>query len=122
MPPNEAQKANPETAIAVMSRDIHYMKQSLERIEKSFGEAVKNNVTRTEFDAYRIATENAQKERDQDLVNYKLAQDIICRDVETRMRVQEATTTKTRTELRIYIAIVGVIFTVVQIVIGIAFN
>lgn len=83
MNPEQAQHASPETAIAVMSRDIHYMKESLGRLETLFADSLKNNVTRAEL-----------VEKEKDLERYKAEAAKCTDDHEKRIRALEVTVTR----------------------------
>lgn len=94
MPPTESQHATPETAIAVMSRDIHYMKESLVRLEKLIGDTVKNNVSKEELALLVKTLEQTKKEEARDFVVYKDSVQKSLDDHETRLRVLESSVTK----------------------------
>lgn len=81
------EKMDEKTAIAVMARDIHYMKESMMRLEQTISEQMGHYQTIKEF-------ENYKREHEKDTSEYKLGQAKINQDIENRMRTQEKAITK----------------------------
>lgn len=91
-----------KTAIAVMARDIHYMKESMGRLEKAIIEQGKNYITQKDF-------ENWRREHDRDVQEYKNGQEDTNKDIEARMRVNEKAITKILTWGSVGVLALGII-------------
>ena len=76
-----------KTAIAVMARDIHYMKESMMRLEEAITDQVNHYQSIKEFETYK-------REHERDAFEYKKNQEKINQDIESRMRANEKSITK----------------------------
>lgn len=95
-------KINTEVAIATMAKDIHYMKETLGRLEVTLTDQIKNNITRLEFETYK-------SESLKDLVEYKGEIEKNLTDKETRLRVSEMYITRILTWGSAGILILGIV-------------